>query len=69
MDQLLAAWDRQGSPGLAVAVIKDGAVVYEAERGKSSQGDGSDFPAGARLAPGFELLEALEDASPATESK
>ncbi len=29
VDQLLAAWDRQDSPGLAVAVIKDGAVVYK----------------------------------------
>jgi predicted amidohydrolase YtcJ len=52
-----------------MATIKEGAVVYEAERGKASQGYGSDFPAGAALAPGFELLEALEDASPASTAK
>jgi CubicO group peptidase (beta-lactamase class C family) len=28
IDQLFAAWDRPGSPGAAVAVVKDGDIVY-----------------------------------------
>ena len=44
--------------------IKEDAVVYEAEGDEETPGHRGDFPAGATLAPGFELLEALEDASP-----
>jgi CubicO group peptidase (beta-lactamase class C family) len=29
VDKLFAAWDKPGSPGAAIAVIKDGAVVYK----------------------------------------
>jgi CubicO group peptidase (beta-lactamase class C family) len=29
VDQLFLAWDRRGSPGAAVAVVKDGEAVYE----------------------------------------
>lgn len=39
------------------------------KRGSTGHRDGSDFPAGTSLAPGFELLEALEDAGLATEAK
>ncbi len=42
--------------------IKENTVVYEAARDEAARGS---FPAGAALAPGFELLEALEDAGPA----
>jgi hypothetical protein len=42
--------------------IKEDAVVYEAEG--EAPGHRGEFPAGAPLAPGFELLEALEGASP-----
>jgi hypothetical protein len=44
--------------------VKEDAVVYEAEGDEETPGYRGDFPAGAPLAPGFELLEALEDASP-----
>jgi predicted amidohydrolase YtcJ len=44
--------------------IKEDVVVYEAEGDDEAPGHRSDFPAGAALAPGFEVLEALEDASP-----
>jgi len=44
--------------------IKEDAVVYEAEGDEEAAGHRGDFPAGATLAPGFEVLEALEGASP-----
>jgi hypothetical protein len=44
--------------------IKEDAVVYEAGGDEEAPGHPGEFPAGAPLAPGFELLEALEDASP-----
>jgi len=43
-----------------LVTIKDGTVVYEAPEDSTRQGNGGSFPAGAALAPGFELLEALE---------
>ncbi|UCF19594.1 MAG: serine hydrolase [Gemmatimonadota bacterium] len=36
VDQLLAAWDRPGSPGLAVAVVKDGQIVHARGYGQSN---------------------------------
>jgi hypothetical protein len=44
--------------------IKEDGVVYEAGGEGEAPGHRGDFPAGAPLAPGFELLEALEGASP-----
>jgi len=49
-----------------MATIKENIVVYEAEDGGAVQSQRGGIPAGAPLAPGFELLEALEDASPGT---
>ena len=36
VDQLLAAWDRPGSPGMAVAVVKDGAIAYQNGYGEAN---------------------------------
>ena len=47
-----------------MATIKENVVIYDAEDGETDQRHRSDFPAGTTLAPGFELLETLEDASP-----
>jgi predicted amidohydrolase YtcJ len=52
-----------------MATIKEGRVVYAAEDGETRQGRASSFPAGAALAPGFELLEALESGAPDKSSK
>jgi predicted amidohydrolase YtcJ len=52
-----------------MATIKENVVVYQAGRGKEAGGKVGDFPAGASLATGFELLEALEDAHPGAETK
>ncbi|MCG6926623.1 MAG: amidohydrolase family protein [Acidobacteria bacterium] len=43
--------------------IKEDAVVYEAEGDEKTPDHRGAFPAGAPLAPGFELLEALEEAT------
>jgi len=29
VDQIFAQWDKPGSPGCALAVIKDGRIIYE----------------------------------------
>ena len=52
-----------------LVTIKENTVVYEAEFGKKAGGYRGDFPAGASLATGFELLEALEDAAPGADTK
>jgi CubicO group peptidase (beta-lactamase class C family) len=36
VDQLFAAWDKPDSPGVAIAVIKDGAVVYRRGYGSAN---------------------------------
>lgn len=36
VDQLFAAWDKPDSPGVAIAVIKDGAVVYKRGYGSAN---------------------------------
>src|SRR5688572_24539341 len=36
VDQLFATWDKPESPGAAVAVIKDGAVVYKRGYGSAN---------------------------------
>jgi hypothetical protein len=55
--------------GSRPSAARAGGNNRQAKRGSTGQRDGSDFPAGTSLAPGFELLEALEDAGPATEAK
>lgn len=52
-----------------MATIKEDAVVYEGEGGKENGGYRADFPAGASLATGFELLEALKDATPGKDTQ
>jgi|GEM_PF-5948720 len=36
VDQLFATWDKPESPGAAIAVIKDGAVVYKRGYGSAN---------------------------------
>ena len=45
--------------------IKKDVLVYAAEGDGMVPGNGSDFPAGSPVAPGFELLKALEAVAPA----
>jgi predicted amidohydrolase YtcJ len=52
-----------------MATIKENVVVYEAGGGEQAGDGAGDFPAGAGLATGFELLEALEGAAPGSEGK
>jgi CubicO group peptidase (beta-lactamase class C family) len=42
IDQLFTVWDKKGSPGAAVAVIKDGEIVFK--RGYGSANLEYDFP-------------------------
>ena len=59
------AVDPEGLDQLRVRVtIKEDGVVFDAEGDEDAAGHRGDIPAGAPLAPGFELLEALEGASP-----
>ena len=36
VDQLFATWDKPESPGAAIAVIKDGAVIYKRGYGSAN---------------------------------
>ena len=49
-----------------MATIKKDVVIYRIEHDKEVRRPRGEFPAGSALAPGFELLEALENANPGT---